>query len=122
MRFLLLALAAFNALLVLASAVTYGSLEPVVRHPGAATSNNSIVENGGYHLTHHKPRFSDRNFDYDSLSDAETENADRLKEENSPLLQQSTEKKNDGDYDNTEENGSNIERNYEEPPSTTRRK
>ncbi|CAK5087503.1 unnamed protein product [Meloidogyne enterolobii] len=120
---LLLALAAFNALLVLASAVTYGSLEPVVRHPGAATSNNSIVENGGYHLTHHKPRFSDRNFDYDSLVDAETENADRLKEDDSPLLQQSTEKKNDGDYDNTEENGSNyVESNNEEPPLTTRRK
>nr|CAD2156524.1 unnamed protein product [Meloidogyne enterolobii] len=102
MRFVF-ALVACNALFVLASAVTYGSLEPVVRHPGAATSNNSIVENSRYHLTHHKPRFSDRNFDYDSLVDAETENADRLKEENSPLLQQSTEKKNDGDYDNTEE-------------------
>nr|CAD2197605.1 unnamed protein product [Meloidogyne enterolobii] len=126
MRFVF-ALVAFNALLVLASAVTYGSLEPVGRQPGVATSNNSIVENGGYHLTHHKPRFSDRNFDYDSLVDAETENADRLEEENSPLLQQSSENENGADNDNevetTEENGINIVKNtFVGGPSTRRKK
>nr|CAD2198578.1 unnamed protein product [Meloidogyne enterolobii] len=95
--------------------------------PGLATSNNSIVENGGYHLTHHKPRFSDRNFDYDSLVDAETENADRLEEENSPLLQQSSENENGADNDNevetTEENGINIVKNtFVGGPSTRRKK
>jgi len=63
-----------------------------------------------------------RNFDYESLVDAETENADRLKEENSPLLQQSTENENGGDYDNNEDKVDYVESNYEEPPLTTRRK
>jgi len=45
-----------------------------------------------------------------------------LKEENSPLLQQSTNNENGGDYDNNEEKVDYVESNYEEPPLTTRRK